>query len=189
MKTVMDVLKQIKGEGNETNTLTGKGAFSSQSFGSFVNALANDKDFMVKSYDKAQGKEVERNVRELLVADAKKTLDNAKYPQKSESAVLNTTELATNGLAQVIPTIVGEWLRTGKKLPLPDQKDFNGSIYLMPVKGKTKTVTVRDIKTKEVLGTAEITTQDSVQVRVKSPVPSHLQQKVRKDVNGKIINK
>lgn len=189
MKTVMDVLKQIKGEGNENKTLTGKGAFSSQSFSTFVNSLANDKDFMVKSYDKSSGKEVERNVSELLVADAKKTLDNAKYPQKSEAAVLNTSELATSGLAQAIPSMVGEWLRTGKKLPLPDQKDFNGSIYLMPVKGKKKTITVRDIKTKEVLGTAEITTQDSVQVRVKSPVPAHLQTKVRKDINGKIINK
>jgi hypothetical protein len=189
MKSVMEVLTQIKGENNATTTLTGKGAFSSQTFGSFVNALANDKEFMVKSYDKAQGKEVEKNISELFVADAKKTLDNAKYPQKSEAAVLNTSEIATSGLAQAIPAIVTEWLRTGKKLPLADQKDFGGSVYLMPVKGKTKTITVRDIKSKEVVGTAEITTQDSVQVRVKSPVPSHLQTKVRRDQSGKVITK
>jgi hypothetical protein len=189
MKKVVDVLSQIKGEGNVSKTLTGKGAFSSPAFSSFVNALANDKDFKVKSFDKASGKEIETNISELLVADAKKTVENAKYPQKSEIGVLNTAEIATNGLAKVIPAMVTEWLRTGKKFPLVDQKDFSGSINLMPVKGKTKTIDVRDMKTQAKIGTVDVTTKDSVQVRVKSPVPAHLQTKVRKDNNGKVVTK
>lgn len=189
MKKAMDVLTQIKGEGNAAKTLTGKGAFSSPAFSSFVNALANDKEFKFKSFDKATGKEKETNISELLVADAKKTIENAKFPQKSEVGVLNTTEIATNGLAQVIPAIVTEWLRTGKKFPLVDQKDFNGSINLMPVKGKTKTITVRDMKTWVPVGTVDVTTKDSVQVRAKSSVPAHLQTKVRKDMNGKVVTK
>ncbi len=62
-----------------------------------------------------------------------------------------------------------------------------GSIYLASNPGKTKEIQVRDIKTKEALGTTTITTQDSVQVRAKSPVPKHLQVKVRKDVNGNLV--
>ena len=189
MKKVMDVLTQIKGDGNATKTLTGKGAFSSPAFSSFVNALANDKEFKFKSFDKATGKEKEMNISEMLVADAKKTIENAKYPQKSEVGVMNTTELSTNGLALVIPAVVTEWLRTGKKFPLVDQKDFGGTVNLMPIKGKTKTIDVRDMKTQVKVGTVDVTTKDSVQVRVKSPVPAHLQVKVRKDNNGKVITK
>jgi ABC-type antimicrobial peptide transport system permease subunit len=189
MKNVTDVLTQIKGEGNVDKTLTGKGAFSSPAFSSFVNALANDKGFKVKSFDKSTGKEKETNISELMVADAKKTIENAKFPQKSEIGVLNTTEIATNGLAQAIPSIVTEWLRTGKKFPLVDQKDFGGSINLMPVVAKIKTMDVRDMKTQEKVGTVTVTTKDSVQVRAKSPVPAHLQTKVRKDLNGNVITK
>jgi hypothetical protein len=60
-------------------------------------------------------------------------------------------------------------------------------VFLSTVPGKQKIVKIRDPKTQENLGTAEITTQDSIQIRTKSPVPEHLQTKVRKDANGKII--
>ena len=186
MKLANEVLGKIKGEDNVTATLTGKGSFSKQGFSELTSALINDTTFKVKSIDK-NGQIVETSVSDLIRNDLKKTIANAKYPQKSEAGVLDTCEIATAGLAEAIPFIVNEQLRSGKKFDLPAQQDMVGSIYLAPNPGKTKTVQVRDIKTKEDLGTTTITTQDSVQIRAKSPVPKHLQTKVRKDTAGKVV--
>lgn len=185
-KLVDEVLGKVKGSENVGVTLTGKGSFSRQGFGELTSALANDTGFQVNSFDK-NGQVVQTNLSELIRADLKKTLANAKYPQKSEAGVLDTCEISTAGLAEAIPFIVNEQLRSGKKFDLPAQKDMVGSIYLAPNPGKTKTMQVRDIKTKEELGTTTITTKDSVQVRAKSPVPKHLQTKVRKDKSGKVV--
>ena len=46
------------------------------------------------------------NVSELIRNDLKKTIDNAKYPQKSEAGVLDSTEIVTKGLSEAIPYIV-----------------------------------------------------------------------------------
>ena len=78
-------------------------------------------------------------------------------------------------------------MQAGRKFDLPTQKDMVGAIYLANNPGKTKTVQVRDIKTKETLGTTTITSQDSIQVRATSPVPKNLQTKVRKDLNGNVV--
>ena len=91
-------------------------------------------------------------------------------------------------VAKAIPQIVMQQLACGKKFDLPTQEKMVGSIYLANNPGKVKDVQIRDPKTQENLGTATITTQDSIQVRVKSPVPQHLSTKVRKDVNGKVVN-
>ena len=186
MKMVNDVLSKIKGEKAVTSTLTGKGSFSKQGFCDLTSALVNDTTFKVKSLAK-DGQLVETSISELLRKDLKKTLENAKYPQKSEAGVLDTCEISTSGLAEAIPFIVQEQIRCGKKFDLPAQPDMGGSIYLAPNPGKTKEVQVRDMKTGENAGTTTITTKDSVQIRAKSPVPKHLQTKVRKDVNGNII--
>lgn len=185
-KTVKEVLEKIKGTGNETKTMTGKGSFSSSNFADFVHAMANDGSFKVKSVGK-DGKETETCVKDLLVADAKRTLADAKYPQKSEAGTLDTSEIATTGLSKAITPIITEWLRTGRKLPIAPQKDFVGDVYLASLPGRTKTVNVRDIKTGANIGTTTITSKDSVQVRVKSPVPAHLLTKVRKDASGQVV--
>jgi cytochrome c556 len=181
-----DVLTSIKGAGNEAKVVTGRGPFSSAAFGQFVNALVNDKDYKTTSVDK-DGKTVETNVHDLVVADTQKTVENAKYPQKPEAAVLANTEIATVNLPQVVQIIATEWLKTGKKFPLTQQPTFNANIYLVDNPGKTKVVPVRDFATKQETGSTTITTQDSVQVRVKSPVPANLVTKVRKDTKGNII--
>jgi hypothetical protein len=188
MKTANDVLTNIKGAGNAATTLTGKGSFSKQGFGDLTSALVNDTGFKVKTLGK-DGKLVETSISDLLRNDLKKTIANAKYPQKSEAGVLDTCDIATSGLAEAIPLIVSEQIRCGKKFDLPATQEMVGSIYLHPVEGKVKEVKVRDIKTKADMGTAIITTKDSVQVRAKSPVPKHLQTKIRKDTAGNVIKK
>ena len=188
MKTINETLGKIKGEDNLDKVMTGKGAFSQTGFSDVVNALANDTTFKVKTFGKDGKPNGEVNISELIREDLKTTLANAKYPQKSEVAVLDSSDICTKGLAKAIPYIVMEQLKCGKKFDLPAQANVAGSIYLNEVPGKTKTVTTRDIKTNETTGTTTITYKDSVQIRAKSPVPGHLTTKVRKDLNGKVIS-
>ena len=186
MKSVKDVLSRIKGEGKVTQTVTGKGSFSKTGFGDITNALVNDTTHKVTHFGK-DGKEHAVNLSELIRADLKKTIANAKYPQKSEIAVVDSVDICTNGLAEAIPFIVREQASCGKKFDIPATKEMCGSIYLANVPGRTRTSPVRDIKTQEDLGTTTITTKDSIQVRAKSPVPKHLQTKVRRDKSGKVV--
>lgn len=187
MKTVNETLGKIKGEGNLNEVMTGKGAFSKSGFSDVVNALVNDTTFKIPTFGKDGKKNGEVSISELIRNDIKTTLSNAKYPQKSEAAVLDASDICTKGLAEAIPYIVMEQMKCGKKFDLPAQTNCVGSIYLNEVPGKVKTVNTRDIKTGANTGTATITYKDSIQVRAKSPVPAHLQTKVRKDVNGKVI--
>jgi len=188
MKTVNETLSKVKGSDKVNDILTGKGSFSQAGFSDLVNAMVNDTTFKVTTYGKDGKANGELSISEMIRDDLKKTLDKAKYPQKSEADVLNNCEIVTNGLAKAIPQIVMQQLACGKKFDLPTQEKMVGSIYLANNPGKVKDVQIRDPKTQENLGTATITTQDSIQVRVKSPVPQHLSTKVRKDVNGKVVN-
>lgn len=188
-KMVNEVFGKAKGGEDKINDiLTGKGSFSKQGFGDAVNALANDTTFKIKTYDKNGKVTGEVSVSELIRSDIKKTLDKAKYPQKTEAGVLDSAEIVTTGLAEAIPYIVMEQMKCGKKFDLPQQPTVGGSIYLAAVPGKTKTSKVRDPKTQQDLGTSTTTTKDYVQIRAKSPAPAHLQTKVRKDPNGKVIS-
>lgn len=187
MKVVNEVLEKMKGKDKVNDILTGKGAFSKTGFSDVVSAMANDTTFNVTTFGKDGKPNGSVNISDMIRSDLKKTLEKAKYPQKSEAGVLDTCEIVTTGLAEAIPYIVEEQLKCGKKFDLPQQPTFGGSVYLGDVKGKTKEVQVRDPKTQQNLGTCTITTKDSVQVKTKSPVPTFLQTKVRKDVNGKVI--
>lgn len=187
MKLVKDVLGKIKGEDKIDAVMTGKGAFSKTGFADTVSALANDTTFGVKTYGKDGKAAGTVNISELIRSDLKKTVAKAGYPQKSEAGVLDSCEVVTSGLSEAIPHIVMEQMKQGKKFDLPAAPGVCGSVYLAAVPGKVKTVQVRDPKTQENLGTAVITTKDSIQVRAKSPVPSYLTTKVRKDADGKVI--
>lgn len=187
-KMVNDVLGSIKGQDKINEIMTGKGSFSKVGFSNTVSALANDTSFGIKTFDK-DGNETETvNISELIRSDLQKTLEKAKWPQKSEADVLKTTEIVTTGLAEAIPYIVMEQLKSGKKFDLPNMPTVQGSVYLAPVEGKVKTSDVRDINSKQVVGSVTTTTKDYVQVRTKSPVPKTcIVSKVRKDLNGNVV--
>lgn len=188
-KNVAEVFGKAKGGADKVNDLlTGKGSFSKQGFSDAVNAMVNDTTFKVTTYGKDGKPNGQVSLSELIRSDIKKTVEKAGFPQKSEAAVLDTAEVATKGLAEAVPHMVMEYMKMGKKFDLPQQPKVGGSIYLADVKGKSKTSKIRDIKTKQELGTVDITTKDSVQIRAKSPVPTYLQTKVRKDTNGKVVN-
>lgn len=186
MKLANEVLDSIKGAGKAKTTLTGKGAFSQAGYAAVTKALANDTTFTVPVREK-DGKTTQVNISQLVRDDAKKTNLNAGSPQKSENKVFETSPIETNGWARAMLLILREYLKAGRKVEIPADDKFNGALYLAPVAGKTKTVQVRDIKTKEELGTTTIVSQDSIQIRAQSRVPKHLQTKTRRDKDGKVV--
>ena len=127
----------------------------------------------------------EKNVDKTIVG--KGSFSRTGFADLTTALVNDTGEIKATGLAEAIPHIVLAQIQSGRKFDLPTQTDMVGSIYLAKNPGKTKTVQVRDIKTKETLGTTTITSKDSIQVRAKSPVPKNLQTKVRRDLNGKVV--
>lgn len=184
---IMKSVTEVKGD-KVDKICTGKGAFSAAGFSDLVGALANDSKFSVTTYGKDGQPNGSVNISELIRGDIKKSVANAKYPQKSEEGVLDSSEICTKGLAKAIPYMVEEYLKTGKKFDLPQQPTFQGSIYLADQPGRTKVSKVRDIQTKKELGTSTTVTKDSVQVRVKSPVPaSCVVSKTRRDLNGNVM--
>lgn len=189
MKLVKDVLSKIKGEDKVNDILTGKGSYSQQGYGDVVNALANDTTWKTKSFDKNGNPVGEVNLSELIREDIKKTIAKAGYPQKSEINVIDTAEIFTSGITELTKQAPMEYMACGKKFDMPTKPNVVGSIYLTKVPGKVKTTQVRDPKTQQNLGSVTITSKDSVQIRAKSPVPNHLQTKVRKDPSGKIVTK
>lgn len=186
-KNVKEVLEKAKGADHVNEIVAGKGAFSKAGFGDLVNALANDTTFKINTYAKDGSVSGSVSVSDLIREDMKKTVEKAKYPQKSEAAVFDTCEIETKGLAEAIPQIVMQQLMSGKKFDLPMQDKVQGSVYLQNVPGKVKETTIRDPKTQTVLGTVTTTTKDNITVRTKSPVVPSLVSKVRKDVNGKVV--
>lgn len=188
MKTVNEVLEKTKGADKITEICTGKGPFSASGFGDLVSSLANDSTFKVKTFDKDGKPNGEVNISELIRSDIKKTVEKAKYPQKSEAGVFDSSEIVTTGIAKAIPYIVMQQVASGKKFDLPTQPNVQGSVYLADVKGGTKVSKVRDIKTQEDLGTSTTVTRDYIQVKAQSPAPaSCIVSKVRKDPSGKVI--
>lgn len=188
MKTVTEVLSKTKGPDKINDICTGKGAFSATGFSDLVSAMANDTTFKVPTFGNDGKPSGEVNISELIRSDIKKTLENAKFPQKSEAGVLDSAEICTKGIAQAIPYIVMTQISSGRKFDLPQQPTVKGSIYLATQPGRTKTSDVRDMNTKQKIGTSTTVTKDYIQVRAKSPVPaSCIVSKVRKDLNGNVV--
>lgn len=186
MKSVNEVLTKLKGEGNVDKTVCGKGAFSKAAFTEITNALVNDSTFKLPVMDK-HGNVTEVNLSEMYRAELKKNIAAAGYPQKPEIDVVDSININTNALADIIPHVLDMYVACGKKFEFPNHEDRISSIYLVDVKGKTKDTTVRDMKTGDVIGTTTTTTKDHVQMRVKSQVPKKLVHKVRKDLNGNVV--
>jgi len=188
MKTVNEVLQKLKGEDKVDETICGKGSFSKAAFSDITNALINDTTFKVEVLDK-QGKATEVNFSELFREELKKNIASAGYPQKPEIGVVDNANLYGNVIAEMAPHLIDMYVATGRKFEFPLHKDRISSVYLVDVKGKTKDTTVRDMKTGEKIGTTTTTTQDHIQMRVKSQVPKALVKKVRKDLNGNVVSK
>lgn len=174
MKTVEEVLAEIKGSNNTSEIKAGKAPFSQSAFGDLVHALVNDTTYKIPQFNPKTGEKVgEINISELLREDLKKTVENAKYPQKPEADVLNSVEIATKGLTQTFGEILMQQLSTGKGFNIPPQPEMVARLTIADVPASKRTIPVRDPQTQKDLGTAEITTQAYKQLRAHSPAPEH----------------
>ena len=111
MKMVNETLEKMKGDGKKVDdVVTGKASFSRSGFDAVVSAMINDTTFKVKTYGKDGKPNGEVSISELVRSDLKKTVANAKYPQKAEAPVLDQCEVSTSGIALAIPYIINEYL-------------------------------------------------------------------------------
>jgi hypothetical protein len=188
MKLVNDIIVKYKGKDKVNETKCGKSAFSKQGFDELFHAVVNDTTYKVTTIDK-EGKEIQKNLSTPVRESVKKSFANGKYPQKSEISVFDTSEINTTDWVEAFKEAMDIWMGFGRKFDLPSKKDRNGSIYFTKIPPKEKTMNIHDINSKENLGTTTITTEEYIQIRAKSPVPKHLQKKVRRDKTGKIVTK
>lgn len=187
MKTVSEVLTTIRGGSDLTTPLAGKSTIARKDASDLTSALVNDTSF-VTTHRGNNGETLEFNISELIRKDLKTTLATAGYPQKSEAdQILDKVEISTKGLTLAIPHIVQHVVESGKAFELPNKDYMKSKVYLAPVQASTKDYTVRDMTTQTVTGTSTVTTKDHFTLRAKSPAPDHLQTKVKKDLNGKVV--
>lgn len=183
-----EVTANLTGGGKENETGTGKKPFSKPLYQKYTHAFINDPANAV-TRPGPDGKPIKINVREAVVADVRKTVENAGYPQKSEIGVLENTEIATKNISGFVPDMIVGWLRENRKFIIPPFDGCSGAqLYVQPVKGKTRVVATRNMETGEPTGTSTITTTDHLVIRCKSAPPADCVTKVRKDVNGKVIS-
>lgn len=178
----------IKGDGNADKLVAGKAVASKDKSGAMVNALLGDatKSFPIIGKDGTVTGEI--NPSQIFRDCIKKTVQSAGCPGKTELSVLDTCDVCTKGLEDVIPLVVREaWVGIGTKMKLPPTDNFTGELYLQNVPGATKVYDTKDMKTGAPTGTAEITYPDHIQLRAKSGPPEHQKTKVRKDPSGKVI--
>lgn len=181
MKLVNEVLAKIKGAENVNKILASKKRANSIDTKHLVSALANDKTYKIDNFKT----EEEVNISELLRSDLKKTIQKAQFPQKDEISVIDNVEICTDGLTKAIPYFVLEQLKTGRMFELPKQNQLDATLYLKSIPGGSKEVNIRNVQTGKSIGTVNVITKDSFQLRAKSPVPAHLKRRVYKDPNGK----
>ena len=187
MKTVEEIYAVTKGPDKIDDIIAGKGAFSQKGFTETVKALANDKDFCVKVYNKDNEEVGKISIHDKILGDLKKTLEKAGYPQKSEEEILNNCDIFVDGIAEVIPYIVEQYIQQGKKFTLPPTSMYAASIYLVPVKAKQTARDISDPQTHEIIGRVEFTYDDHVKVGAKTDIANNLYEKIRFDPNGNIL--
>lgn len=181
MKLVNEVLSKIKGAEKVNDILALKKRPNSIDTRNLVSALANDKTYKIDNFKT----EEEFNISEALRSDIKKTIQRAQFPQKNEISVIDDVDICTDGLSKAIPYFVLEHLKTGRMFDIPKQNQLDASIYLKAIPGTTREVNIRNVQTGKSIGTVNVITKDSFQLRAKSPVPAHLKRRVYKDPNGK----
>lgn len=181
MKFVNEILAKIKGAENVDKILALKKRPNVIDVKNLVSALANDKTYKIDNFKT----EEEFNISEALRSDLKKTIQRAQFPQKDEISVLDDVDICTEGLTKAIPYFVLEQLKTGRMFDLPKQNQLDASLYLKAIPGGSKEVNIRNVQTGKSIGTVNVITKDSFQLRAKSPVPKHLKRRVYKDPNGK----
>lgn len=184
VRTVEEVLNEIgvKTNANGKKTLA---KFSKDKFNALMRAMFNDANFTTQKAIVKSGELVE--VEEIAVTNGfrkfiKHTLEKYGVDSAESNKVLTEDFTVDNvdGLYEFFATALYEYINSGNKFDLIPKHDFKGSVCLKERAESKSVVEAYQPKTREHLGTYEVTKKPHKVLSTKSSCPKYLKKRQKK---------
>lgn len=185
IKTVAAVLESIRPNPVvKDNGKTNHNRFSKKAFNELLTAMVNDPDFTTDFAVSAKGEL--KSVEELRVTEGfrkwlQKVVEIAGI-DKAESAVVLSKDFVIpnmDGLYELFTTAMYEYMKNGSRFDMIPKKDFKASFAMNKKAPKTKTGTLLNPSTGEVLGTYSTDMAEHWEASVKSSCPNWMKKRMK----------
>ncbi len=185
IKTVAAVLESIRPNPVvKDNGKTNHNRFSKKAFNELLTAMVNDPDFTTDFAVSAKGEL--KSVEELRVTEGfrkwlQKVVEIAGI-DKAESAVVLSKDFVIpnmDGLYELFTTAMYEYMKNGSRFDMIPKKDFKASFAMNKKGAKTKTGTLLNPSTGEVLGTYSTDMAEHWEASVKSSCPNWMKKRMK----------
>lgn len=185
IKTVAAVLESIRpNPAVKDNGKTNHNRFSKRAFNELLTAMVNDPDFTTDFAVSAKGEL--KSVEELRVTEGfrkwlQKVVEIAGI-DKAESAVVLSKDFVIpnmDGLYELFTTAMYEYMKNGSRFDMIPKRDFKASFAMNKKGAKTKTGTLLNPSTGEVLGTYSTDMAEHWEASVKSSCPNWMKKRMK----------
>ena len=185
IKTVAAVLESIRpNPAVKDNGKTNHNRFSKKAFNELLTAMVNDPDFTTDFSVSAKGEL--KSVEEIRVTEGfrkwlQKVVEIAGI-DKAESAVVLSKDFVIpnmDGLYELFTTAMYEYMKNGSRFDMIPKKDFKASFAMNKKAPKTKTGTLLNPSTGEVLGTYSTDMAEHWEASVKSSCPNWMKKRMK----------
>jgi hypothetical protein len=185
IKTVASVLESIRpNPAVKDNGKTNHNRFSKKAFNELLTAMVNDPDFTTDFAVSAKGEL--KSVEEIRVTEGfrkwlQKVVEIAGI-DKAESAVVLSKDFVIpnmDGLYELFTTAMYEYMKNGSRFDMIPKKDFKASFAMNKKAPKTKTGTLLNPSTGEVLGTYSTDMAEHWEASVKSSCPNWMKKRMK----------
>lgn len=185
IKTVATVLESIRpNPAVKDNGKTNHNRFSKKAFNELLTAMVNDPDFTTDFAVSAKGEL--KSVEEIRVTEGfrkwlQKVVEIAGI-DKAESAVVLSKDFVIpnmDGLYELFTTAMYEYMKNGSRFDMIPKKDFKASFAMNKKAPKTKTGTLLNPSTGEVLGTYSTDMAEHWEASVKSSCPNWMKKRMK----------
>ncbi len=185
IKSVAAVLESIRpNPAVKDNGKTNHNRFSKKAFNELLTAMVNDPDFTTDFAVSAKGEL--KSVEEIRVTEGfrkwlQKVVEIAGI-DKAESAVVLSKDFVIpnmDGLYELFTTAMYEYMKNGSRFDMIPKKDFKASFAMNKKAPKTKTGTLLNPSTGEVLGTYSTDMAEHWEASVKSSCPNWMKKRMK----------
>lgn len=185
IKSVAAVLESIRPNPVvKDNGKTNHNRFSKKAFNELLTAMVNDPDFTTDFAVSAKGEL--KSVEEIRVTEGfrkwlQKVVEIAGI-DKAESAVVLSKDFVIpnmDGLYELFTTAMYEYMKNGSRFDMIPKKDFKASFAMNKKAPKTKTGTLLNPSTGEVLGTYSTDMAEHWEASVKSSCPNWMKKRMK----------
>ena len=185
IKTVAAVLESIRpNPAVKDNGKMNHNRFSKKAFNELLTAMVNDPEFTTDFAVSAKGEL--KSVEEIRVTEGfrkwlQKVVEIAGI-DKAESAVVLSKDFVIpnmDGLYELFTTAMYEYMKNGSRFDMIPKKDFKASFAMNKKAPKTKTGTLLNPSTGEVLGTYSTDMAEHWEASVKSSCPNGMKKRMK----------